>query len=83
MATEHLQKAVQNILGIIHGLVWEMILLIITTTVNLILITVDMLPPDEKTLKTYGSDENYDIYNFKILRNGFQNQVSQKLFATQ
>mgnify|MGYP003546848295 FL=1 len=25
------------------------------------LITVDMLPPDEKTLKTYGSDENVDI----------------------
>ncbi len=41
------------------------------------IITVDMLPPDEKTLKTYGSDENYDIYNFKILRNGFQNQVSR------
>src|SRR5450631_2173159 len=41
------------------------------------LITVDMLPPDEKTLKTYGSDEHFDIYNFKILRNGFQNQVSR------
>src|SRR5438105_8506346 len=41
------------------------------------IITVDMLPPDEKTLKTYGSDESYDIYNFKILRNGFQNQVSR------
>ncbi|HEX9510190.1 MAG TPA: VCBS repeat-containing protein, partial [Puia sp.] len=39
--------------------------------------TVDMLPPDEKTLKTYGSDEHADIYNFKILRNGFQNQVSR------
>ncbi|HEY2720886.1 MAG TPA: VCBS repeat-containing protein, partial [Chitinophagaceae bacterium] len=39
--------------------------------------TVDMLPPDEKTLKTYGSEENADIYNFKILRNGFQNQVSR------
>src|SRR5258708_13677842 len=36
-----------------------------------------MLPPDEKTLKTYGSDEHADIYNFKILRNGFQNQVSR------
>ncbi len=41
------------------------------------IMTVDMLPPDEKTVKTYGSDENFDIYNFKILRNGFQNQVSR------
>ncbi len=41
------------------------------------IITVDMLPRDEKTLKTYGSDENYDIYNYKILHNGFQNQVSR------
>jgi len=40
-------------------------------------VTVDMLPPDEKTLKTYGSEENYDIYNFKVLRNGFQQQVSR------
>jgi hypothetical protein len=41
------------------------------------LITVDMLPPDEKTLKTYGGDEHADIYDFKIIRNGFQNQVSR------
>jgi len=41
------------------------------------IMTVDMLPPDEKTLKTYGSDEHFDTYNFKILRNGFQNQVSR------
>lgn len=41
------------------------------------IVTVDMLPPDEKTLKTYGSDENYDIYSFKVLRNGFQEQVSR------
>ena len=40
-------------------------------------VTVDMLPPDEKTMKTYGSDENFDIYNYKILNNGFQNQVSR------
>ena len=40
-------------------------------------VTVDMLPPDEKTLKTYGSDENFDIYNFKIKHNGFQDQVSR------
>jgi hypothetical protein len=41
------------------------------------IVTVDMLPPDEKTMKTYGSDEHADIYNFKILHNGFQNQVSR------
>ncbi|HEY0433238.1 MAG TPA: VCBS repeat-containing protein, partial [Chitinophagaceae bacterium] len=41
------------------------------------IVTVDMLPPDEKTLKSYGSEENADIYNFKILHNGFQNQVSR------
>lgn len=40
-------------------------------------VTVDMLPPDERTLKTYGSDENYDIYQFKIKRNGYQDQVSR------
>ena len=41
------------------------------------LVTVDMLPPDEKTLKTYGSDENADIYKFKLEKNGFQNQYSK------
>ncbi len=41
------------------------------------IVTVDMLPPDEKTLKTYGSDENFEIYSYKILRNGYQNQVSR------
>ena len=40
-------------------------------------VTVDMLPPDEKTLKTYGSDENFDTYNYKIKHNGFQDQVSR------
>ncbi|MBS1505884.1 MAG: VCBS repeat-containing protein [Bacteroidetes bacterium] len=40
-------------------------------------ITVDMLPPDEKTLKSYGSDERNEIYNFKITNNGYQNQVSR------
>src|SRR5688572_32265089 len=39
--------------------------------------TVDMLPPDEKTLKTYGSEERSDIYNFKIANNGYQHQVSR------
>lgn len=41
------------------------------------LITVDMLPPDERTLKTYGSDENWDIYNLKLTGNGYQDQVSR------
>ncbi len=41
------------------------------------LITVDMLPDNEKILKTYGSDEHFDIYNQKIIKNGFQNQVSR------
>jgi hypothetical protein len=41
------------------------------------LVTVDMLPPDEKTLKTYGSDENADIYKVKLEINGYQNQYSK------
>lgn len=41
------------------------------------LITVDMLPPDEKTLKTYGSDENPDIYKVKLEINGYQHQYSR------
>ena len=41
------------------------------------IITVDMLPPDEKTLKTYGSDEHLDIYNFKLIFNGYQPQFSR------
>lgn len=40
-------------------------------------LTVDMLPPDEKTLKTYGSDEHNDIYDFKIIHNGYQPQFSR------
>lgn len=40
-------------------------------------VTADMLPPDEKILKTYGSDENPDIYNFKVIKNGFQYQYSK------
>ena len=46
------------------------------------IVTVDMLPPAEKTVKTYGSDENFDIYTFKILHNGFQNQVSRNCLQT-
>lgn len=41
------------------------------------IVTVDMLPPDEKTLKTYSSDENADVYKFKIKSQGFQDQVSR------
>lgn len=41
------------------------------------IITVDMLPSDEKILKTYGSDENADIYRFKLINNGFQYQYSK------
>ena len=39
--------------------------------------TVDMLPADEKVLKTYGGDETYDQYKFKVLNGGFQNQYSR------
>jgi enediyne biosynthesis protein E4 len=41
------------------------------------IVTVDMLPPDEKTLKTYGSDENPDIYKYKLIDHGFQYQYSK------
>jgi hypothetical protein len=41
------------------------------------LVTVDMLPPDEKTLKTYGSDENPDIYKVKLEIHGYQHQYSR------
>lgn len=40
-------------------------------------ITVDMLPPDEKILKTYGSDENFDIYKVKLGSKGYQHQSSK------
>jgi enediyne biosynthesis protein E4 len=40
-------------------------------------ITVDMLPPDEKILKTYGSDENPDTYKYKLMGHGYQNQYSK------
>jgi hypothetical protein len=39
--------------------------------------TVDMLPNDEKILKSYGSDENPSIYQMKIIHNGFQYQFSK------
>ncbi|MFC4231953.1 VCBS repeat-containing protein [Parasediminibacterium paludis] len=40
-------------------------------------VTVDMLPSEEKTLKSYGSDENADTYKFKLIKNGFQYQYSK------
>lgn len=40
-------------------------------------VTVDMLPPDEKTLKTYGSDENPNNYQVKLGWNGYQDQYSR------
>lgn len=43
------------------------------------LVTVDMLPPDEKVLKTYGSDENADIYKMKLEANGYQYQYSRNV----
>ena len=46
-------------------------------------VTVDMLPPDEKTLKTYGSDENADTYTTKLDRNGYQNQLFKELSSTE
>jgi enediyne biosynthesis protein E4 len=41
------------------------------------LVTVDMLPPAEKTLKTYGSDENPDTYKVKLDIRGYQKQYSK------
>ncbi len=41
------------------------------------IVTADMLPADEKTLKTYGSDENPAIYKHKLTNNGFQYQYSK------
>lgn len=43
------------------------------------LVTADMLPSDEKILKTYGSDENADIYKVKLEMNGFQKQYSRNM----
>ncbi|MBB1285060.1 VCBS repeat-containing protein [Flavisolibacter sp. BT320] len=46
------------------------------------IVTVDMLPPDEKVLKTYGSDENPDIYKVKLAMNGYQDQCSRNCLQT-
>ena len=41
------------------------------------IITADMLPADEYTLKTYMGDESYDQYKQKIVQGGFQYQYSR------
>ncbi len=41
------------------------------------IVTADMLPGDERTLKTYGNGEHLDVYNQKITKNGYQNQYSR------
>jgi hypothetical protein len=41
------------------------------------IITVDMLPEEEKYLKTYSGGDQLDIYNYTVLQNGFQNQYSK------
>jgi len=41
------------------------------------IVTADMLPADEKILKTYIGDESYDQYQQKILSGGFQYQYSR------
>lgn len=40
-------------------------------------LTTDMLPAEESILKTYGSDERVDIYNYKIIGHGYQHQYSR------
>jgi hypothetical protein len=44
---------------------------------HLDIVTMDMLPHNEKVLKTYGSDENPDIYKMKLQLNGYQHQYSK------
>lgn len=41
------------------------------------IITADMLPGDEKTLKSYGNGEHLSTYYQKITGNGYQNQYSK------
>jgi hypothetical protein len=40
-------------------------------------ITADMLPADERILKSYAGDESFDQYKYKILQGGFQYQYSR------
>ncbi|MEJ7913664.1 MAG: VCBS repeat-containing protein, partial [Chitinophagaceae bacterium] len=46
------------------------------------IITVDMLPQDEKILKSYGSDEQFDTYKQKIINNGYLPQSSKNCLQT-
>ena len=39
--------------------------------------TLDMLPADEKVLKTYAGGDQLDVYQLNIIRNGYQNQYSK------
>ncbi len=41
------------------------------------IVTADMLPADEKILKSYGSDENADTYKLKLEQHGYQDQYSK------
>lgn len=40
-------------------------------------VTADMLPADEPTLKSYMGDESYDQYRYKVVEAGFQYQYSR------
>lgn len=44
---------------------------------NLDIVTADMLPGDEHTLRTYDNGEHLDIYQQKIVANGYQDQYSR------
>lgn len=46
------------------------------------IITVDMLPGNEKILKSYGSDEQFDTYKQKIIDNGYLPQTSKNCLQT-
>jgi hypothetical protein len=41
------------------------------------IMTVDMLPPKENTLKTFNGEESYNEYQQRIIKNGFQYQYSR------
>ena len=45
------------------------------------IITADMLPGDEKTLKTYGNGEHLDVYTSKNYTQWLPESVFKKLFA--
>lgn len=44
---------------------------------NIDLVTADMLPAEEKYLKTYGAGDGLDVYHYTLARNGFQEQFSR------